>query len=81
MRLKVESGVGRHRTSRWSLFDPERMATPRGGDVALGVFEKLEQSYSFEAMPGLGLPSTIQTLDRGLEPRLPRRGKDGNHAK
>src|SRR5437763_1571095 len=55
------------------------MTPARGDDVAIGVLEKLEQRYAFEAMPDLGLPSTVQTLDCGLEARLPRRSKNRDH--
>src|ERR1700754_1800621 len=80
MRLEIENGVCRHLTTRRGLFDPESVTTTCGGDVAVGMLEQLEQGDSLEAMPDLGLPSAIQTFDRGLKSRLPRRGKDGSYS-
>src|SRR5574340_330794 len=72
--------VGGPGCSRLGGLDADRVVGPAGRHVAPRAEAQGREVLDPAAGPDLGLPAPVETLDGGLEARLPRRGEDRRDA-
>jgi hypothetical protein len=80
MRLKIELPRPWKGPAGRSLLDSSVQATAVGGDVSIGLELQSSQRLIMKALPDLGLPAAIETLDSGLESGFSRWSKDRGNA-